>query len=317
MRFNCPPGWPPPPPGWSPSPGWKPDPTWPPPPAGWALWTEDDSPAVKKLGPRLDAMLGRAARQMQARAVGGQAGELPVVDAPPPGDSRWRGLADATTVFALARSGVPGAESALGLIRALYDIEDDQSRMLHSIERDVALLRKGPFLTGRLLLSEAGRMGPADPEYRPMLSGAKDKFYEAEPLAATVQDRAVVELNLGLVWLALERPEDARHWLQQSYQSARLVIDTLAKQSGEVKILHSRWSTAALTYMYPVGVFVIPAKLKKIWDAERARGAIQSFLPFVRCVAASLNAVSPADPVPALALTHSASDGFVLGEVPA
>ena len=45
MRFNCPPGWPPPPPGWSPSPGWKPDPSWPPPPAGWALWTEDDSPA--------------------------------------------------------------------------------------------------------------------------------------------------------------------------------------------------------------------------------------------------------------------------------
>jgi hypothetical protein len=261
-------------------------------------------------------MLGRVARQVQARAGGGQASELPVVDAPPPGEGRWRGLADASAVFALARSGVPGADSALGLIRALYDIEDDQARMLHSIERDVELLRKGPFLSGRLLLSEAARMGPADPEYRNMLRGAKDKFYEAEPLAATVQGRAVVEFNLGLVWLALERPEDARHWLQESYQSARIVIETLAKQSGNVKVLRSRWSTAALTYLYPVGVLVIPAKLKKIWDAERARGAIQSFLPFVRCVAACLNAVSEADPVPALALTHSAADGFVLGEVP-
>jgi hypothetical protein len=315
MRFNCPPGWPPPPPGWAPSPGWKPDPSWPPPPPGWLLWVEDDGQAGQ-LGARLDTVLGRVARRVQSRPGSGQASELPVVDAPPPGDSRWRGLAEATAVFALARSGVPGAENALGLIRALYAIEDDQTRMLHSIERDAALLRKGPFLAGRLLVSEARRMGPADPEYRPMLSGAKDKFYEAEPLAATVHDRAVVEFNLGMVWLALGRPEDARHWLLQSYQSARVVIDALAKQSGNVKVLHSRWSTAALTYIYPVGVFVLPAKLKKVWDAERARGAIQAFLPFVRCVAASLNSISTADPVPALALTHSGADGFVLGEVP-
>ncbi|HEY6480908.1 MAG TPA: hypothetical protein VIZ00_12815 [Streptosporangiaceae bacterium] len=280
------------------------------------LWTTDDAPAARA-APRLDAMLGRAVRQVQARAGAGQAADLPVVAAPPPGEGRWRGLAGATAAFALARSGVPGAESALGLVRALYDIEDDQARMLNSIQRDVALLRKGPFLAARLLLSEAARMGPADPEYQRMLGGAKDKLYEAAPLAATVQDRAVVELNLGLVWLALGRPNDARHWLQQSYQSARIVIDTLAKQSGDVKVLHSRWSTAALTYLYPVGVFVLPAKLKKIWDAERARDAIQSFLPFLRCVAESLNTVSQADPVPALALTHSASDGFVLGEVPA
>lgn len=37
-RFNAPPNWPPPPPGWSPEPGWQPDPSWPPPPPGWQLW---------------------------------------------------------------------------------------------------------------------------------------------------------------------------------------------------------------------------------------------------------------------------------------
>jgi hypothetical protein len=42
LRFNPPPGWPPPPPGFVPPPGWRPDPSWPPPPSGWRLWVPDD-----------------------------------------------------------------------------------------------------------------------------------------------------------------------------------------------------------------------------------------------------------------------------------
>jgi hypothetical protein len=40
-RFNPPPNWPAPPPGWVPSPGWQPSPEWPAPPRGWQLWVED------------------------------------------------------------------------------------------------------------------------------------------------------------------------------------------------------------------------------------------------------------------------------------
>jgi hypothetical protein len=41
MRFNPPPGWPPPPADFIPPPGWRPDPSWPPPPPGWRLWVDD------------------------------------------------------------------------------------------------------------------------------------------------------------------------------------------------------------------------------------------------------------------------------------
>jgi hypothetical protein len=41
LRFNPPPGWPPPPEGFVPQPGWQPDPSWPPPPPGWQLWVDD------------------------------------------------------------------------------------------------------------------------------------------------------------------------------------------------------------------------------------------------------------------------------------
>jgi len=42
-RFNPPPDWPAPPPGWVPPAGWTPLPEWPAPPAGWQFWVDDDT----------------------------------------------------------------------------------------------------------------------------------------------------------------------------------------------------------------------------------------------------------------------------------
>jgi hypothetical protein len=44
-RFNPPPNWPAPPPGWIPAPGWRPSPEWPAPPPGWQLWIDETAPA--------------------------------------------------------------------------------------------------------------------------------------------------------------------------------------------------------------------------------------------------------------------------------
>lgn len=41
LRFNTPPGWPVPPPGWAPPKDWQPDPSWPPAPPGWQFWVQD------------------------------------------------------------------------------------------------------------------------------------------------------------------------------------------------------------------------------------------------------------------------------------
>lgn len=55
-RLNVPPGWPPPPPGWTPPPGWEPDPTWPPPPLGWQLWIRERDPGRIRRHPVLVAI---------------------------------------------------------------------------------------------------------------------------------------------------------------------------------------------------------------------------------------------------------------------
>ncbi len=44
-RFNPPPNWPTPPPGWQPPTDWRPDPNWPEPPYGWQLWIAENGPA--------------------------------------------------------------------------------------------------------------------------------------------------------------------------------------------------------------------------------------------------------------------------------
>lgn len=46
LRFNPPPGWPAPVPGWTPPPGWQPGPSWPPAPPGWQFWVPDGQAPV-------------------------------------------------------------------------------------------------------------------------------------------------------------------------------------------------------------------------------------------------------------------------------
>jgi hypothetical protein len=57
----------------------------------------------------------------------------------------------------------------------------------------VQLVRKGPFRSGQLMLEEAGRVGPGDDEYVTFLEKSRDHFFDGHGLAASLQERAVVE----------------------------------------------------------------------------------------------------------------------------
>lgn len=49
FRFNTPPGWPPPPPGWTPPEGWQPQSDWPPAPPRWQFWVADETVSQKSV----------------------------------------------------------------------------------------------------------------------------------------------------------------------------------------------------------------------------------------------------------------------------
>lgn len=58
MKYNPPPSWPTPPPGWAPPQGWKPDPSWPDPPAGWQLWTRSEGTDDESAAPPAESSSG-------------------------------------------------------------------------------------------------------------------------------------------------------------------------------------------------------------------------------------------------------------------
>jgi hypothetical protein len=93
LRYNPPPGWPPPPRGFTPKPGWQPDPSWPPPPPGWPLWVNDDQPPAQ-------AGAGQAppARDWLGQAPPPGPGEAPGWAAEPTPDGRgYRGTGTGST----------------------------------------------------------------------------------------------------------------------------------------------------------------------------------------------------------------------------
>ena len=60
MRFNPPPNWPAPAPGWYPPPGWEPPAEWGPPPIGWPLRVPDVAPGYVTSTPGSRAVGGCA-----------------------------------------------------------------------------------------------------------------------------------------------------------------------------------------------------------------------------------------------------------------
>lgn len=256
--------------------------------------SEQDGPKDQwgELGEGLDGALGQAAKWMQKRRKRTPDRSLAIVDSDAVAGGKWSGLASAVEGYAVAVSGASAAGPAITLLKALYGVEDAQAAMLSSIDRQVRLLREGPFRSGQLLLREAGRVGPtAGAEYSEFLAKAKDRFYDAHGLAASIQERALVEFHLGLVAFLTGKDADAKHWLGKCYESCVQVVDELASKSKNIKVLRSRKTTAALT-LSTYGLYIIPVKLKKVWNAELAASALDSFTPFVNCVAGSLNAAS-------------------------
>ncbi|GAA4557483.1 hypothetical protein [Planotetraspora kaengkrachanensis] len=266
-------------------------------------------------GDWIDGRMARFAQWAQQKSGPDDGSRLPFVT-PEAGSEldQWFTLSRAVAAFGLEVAQVPGAASGMRVLEALLGTGGAQVAMLASIDRKVTLILEGPFRAAQIHLSEAGRMTSADPDYDRHLQQARDKFIDAHGLAVSIQDRAVVEMHLGVVYLLLGRRSDASHWLSASYGSARAVVDHFAETAGNVKVLRSKWSTAAASYVYFVGVAVFAKKLKKVWNAQRAIAAMRSFIPFVNCVADSYNGVAGGGLVAILHLEQTGANKFVLRE---
>jgi len=238
---------------------------------------------IRQIGKRMDAELARVARRLQARRRRAQ--PTPAVSPPVPGS--WSGLAESLSVFAAESAGVPGAGAAAQVIRALCGIENAQAAMLKSIQRDVQLLREGPFKAAQEQLRTAMRKGPSNSGYAHHLREAEDLLISALTQSASIEESSVIRFYLGVVAIVNGNVREARYRFVESYRDCVNVTEELASKAADVKVLKNRWTAAAMAYLIYPGVVIGTRKWLKALKSQEASLALESYIPFVNIVARS------------------------------
>jgi hypothetical protein len=149
----------------------------------------------------------------------------------------WVSITAAVAKASFALAGVNAAGPIADLVIALSGVSDTQTELLKSIKADTLLLRQEPFQTAITLMDEAKRVGPHDERWVQFLEQARDNLYRAKSLAASPAEQAVVYFGLACAFLTLDQSTDARHWIGESVQSERKVLDAfLRKPIGVVDV---------------------------------------------------------------------------------
>lgn len=179
-RFNPPPGWPDPGPGWVPDDAWRPDPAWPAVPPGWGLWerTEPRPRGLSRLGDLTDldhtrtqlrSLVGRYRITDDVREIGQVTRDLvteldakSVADRNPwhPVEWSFRRACEAVTEHADALladledppgSHAPGADDLAERYLALYRLADEMFDVAYEgayVDRDIVERVFGPERPG-------------------------------------------------------------------------------------------------------------------------------------------------------------------------
>jgi hypothetical protein len=246
---------------------------------------------------------------------------------PSDGEQAWGALAVSVAHFAATVLNVPGGSEAVDLaVEVLHDIghvQDAQEAMLQSLKQDVEVIRAAPYKSALLLISEAARVTPSDERYQQFLDQASAHLYEAHPVCDSLEEEAVVEFHLGLVYMLLAKPSDASYWLLQSCQSGRKVLEDVAARADDVKMVKHK-SVAAVAglsslVLWPVTVPAGAALLvkrhhdKKV-TSQAAAQTVEQLAHFVNAATHCYNSLGPAEQIPQIAVSRGRHGALLLEE---
>jgi hypothetical protein len=147
-----------------------------------------------------------------------------------------RGLPVAVALASLALHGVPAAATLLQLVAALADPQNGRGSTLSSIKDDTSALRRAPFREAVRSLGDAWRLGPEDPLWPKCIRRAESRFSEALELASDTSEKALIEFNLGAVFLLLDHQANALHHFELSRRYASQTVDRYARTSSFVDL---------------------------------------------------------------------------------
>jgi hypothetical protein len=119
------------------------------------------------------------------------------------------------------------APVAMALILGqLYAVQQQQTKLLKSIQRDVKALVEGPYNAGVTHLEDAQKKHRTFEERRSLIIKARDKFVEARGNQQNLDPfyRAIVEREIGLCWFLCGSWIDAKDWFERSFASANQAL---------------------------------------------------------------------------------------------
>jgi hypothetical protein len=137
----------------------------------------------------------------------------------------WIEIAATVSRFVSQLPGFRGGSVVTDLLAALTDTQVGQAALLKSIKADTAALRKKPFKVALQSLEDARRVGPDHPSWDTFLRRAEDNFVEAGTLVSGSQEKAFVEFDLAIVYLAMGDEVNSRHHIEQSVQCADRAVN--------------------------------------------------------------------------------------------
>ncbi|HUY47333.1 MAG TPA: tetratricopeptide repeat protein [Streptosporangiaceae bacterium] len=144
----------------------------------------------------------------------------------------WLEIAATVGRFVSQLPGPGGVSAVVNMLAALADAQDGRTALLRSIKADTAVMRIAPLKHGLRSLQEARRVGPTNPLWDTFIRRAEDSLSEALERVSGPQEEALVELNLGVVYLAMGHRDSARHHLEHSVQCADRAVDEYVGRSG-------------------------------------------------------------------------------------
>jgi hypothetical protein len=234
---------------------------------------------------------------------------------------QWGGVASAAANQILTAAGIPGGGLAAELVATMAGLGDAQSQLLASIKKDTKLLREEPYRTARVLLAEAGRVGPHDARHPDFIDRALESFYRAHSLAESARERAVVEFDIAMLYLVTGKTRDAQHWTEKSCLSCRAAVDGLVsgwiipRDPAAGRIYDKRKSTrrnipaalkrtagevvvgAALGLVFPVVLVSHPSRTGRRAKAVAAARDMVSFSNMVEHLTAQVGAGAAKPPL--------------------
>jgi hypothetical protein len=143
----------------------------------------------------------------------------------------WLEISKVIAQFVSGLPGLRGVSAVIDLLLNLCDVQNGQNSLLTSIKADTTAIREADFRLAMSSMKEARRVGPDDPSWETFIRRAEASLSRALGQAKNQQEAALIELNLGTVWLAIGHQGNGRYHFEESARHTTRIVDEYVKKA--------------------------------------------------------------------------------------